>query len=252
LQNRRSTTELRPHAYLRLDSPKQARMSSALPADKRTAHEERIILVQAELASRSGGPAPMRHPGLVVDRDDLLAHVERSVGHRLGGPHPETSQASRSSGGLHESDGRSDRHGAYGRGDAPAPKPCPAGVGVKGGTSRAKGSGSRLRLWVCGCEKRVQIRVASDDFRVHCDACGEGPDIGADPRGFKPEVTLHLPESSIPGQFVSVTSRTAVRRRMEKWRASGRERLVSVRKPGCPLRFSVMSPYPKSRPTMLW
>jgi hypothetical protein len=54
---------------------------------------------------------------------------------------------------------------------APAPKACPAGVGVKGGTSRGKGSGSRLRLWVCGCEKPV--RVASDDFRAHCDVCGQ-------------------------------------------------------------------------------
>src|SRR5882672_9827983 len=38
LQNRRSTTELRPHAYLRLDSPKQARMSSGLVPDNCTAH----------------------------------------------------------------------------------------------------------------------------------------------------------------------------------------------------------------------
>jgi len=51
-------------------------------------------------------------------------------------------------------------------GVVPAPKPCPAGVGVKGGTSRGKGLGSRLRLWVCGCEKPVQVRVASDDFRA--------------------------------------------------------------------------------------
>src|SRR2546430_765485 len=43
LQNRRSTTELRPHAYLRLESPKQARMSSGLPGDNRTAYEERMI-----------------------------------------------------------------------------------------------------------------------------------------------------------------------------------------------------------------
>jgi hypothetical protein len=55
----------------------------------------------------------------------------------------------------------------------PAPKPCPAGVGVKGGTSRHKGSGSRLRLRICRCEKPVRVRVASDDFHAHCDACGQ-------------------------------------------------------------------------------
>jgi hypothetical protein len=52
------------------------------------------------------------------------------------------------------------------------PKPCSAGVGTRGGTSRGKGSGSRLRLWECGCERPVKVRVASDDFRAHCDECG--------------------------------------------------------------------------------
>jgi hypothetical protein len=56
---------------------------------------------------------------------------------------------------------------------APTPKPCPAGIGVKGGKSRGKGSGSRLRLWVCACEKPVRVRVATDEFRAHCDVCGE-------------------------------------------------------------------------------
>jgi hypothetical protein len=46
------------------------------------------------------------------------------------------------------------------------------GVGTKGGKSRGKGSGSRLRLWQCECERPVKVRVASDDFRAHCDECG--------------------------------------------------------------------------------
>src|SRR6266576_4097625 len=37
VQNRRSTTELRPHAYLGLGSPKQAKTSSGQPAGNRTA-----------------------------------------------------------------------------------------------------------------------------------------------------------------------------------------------------------------------
>src|SRR5947207_3484984 len=65
LQNRRSTAELRPHAYLRLDSPKQARMSSGLLAGNRTAHEERIISGQPERASGGGALAPLSQPGLV-------------------------------------------------------------------------------------------------------------------------------------------------------------------------------------------
>jgi len=52
------------------------------------------------------------------------------------------------------------------------PKPCSAGIGTKGGTSRGKGSGSRQRLWECECERPVKVRVASDDFKAHCDECG--------------------------------------------------------------------------------
>jgi hypothetical protein len=52
-------------------------------------------------------------------------------------------------------------------------KPCSAGVGTRGGKSRGTGSGSRLRLWECECERPVKVRVASDDFRAHCDECGE-------------------------------------------------------------------------------
>ena len=52
-------------------------------------------------------------------------------------------------------------------------KPCSAGVGTKGGKSRGTGSGSRLRLWECGCERPIKVRVASDTFAAHCDHCGE-------------------------------------------------------------------------------
>jgi hypothetical protein len=53
------------------------------------------------------------------------------------------------------------------------PKPCPLGIGTRGGKSRGNGSGSRLRKWTCECEpKPVAVRVASDDFRAHCDTCG--------------------------------------------------------------------------------
>lgn len=53
------------------------------------------------------------------------------------------------------------------------PRPCSAGTGVRGGKSRGKGSGSRLRLWECECSpKPVKVRVASDDFKAHCDECG--------------------------------------------------------------------------------
>jgi hypothetical protein len=69
--------------------------------------------------------------------------------------------------------------GTYGRGAAiglgftmVAPRPCSAGVGTKGGKSRGAGSGSRLRLWECECARPVKVRVASDDFRAHCDECG--------------------------------------------------------------------------------
>jgi hypothetical protein len=53
------------------------------------------------------------------------------------------------------------------------PRPCGAGTGTKGGKSRGTGSGSRLRLWECECERPVKVRVASDDFKAHCDTCGE-------------------------------------------------------------------------------
>lgn len=49
-------------------------------------------------------------------------------------------------------------------------KPCPAGKGTKGGKSYGA---SRLRLWVCGCEPPVRLRVASDNLRAHCDDCTE-------------------------------------------------------------------------------
>lgn len=50
-------------------------------------------------------------------------------------------------------------------------RPCRAGQGTRGGKSRGTGSGSRLRLWECACERPVKVRVASDDFRAHCDIC---------------------------------------------------------------------------------
>lgn len=54
------------------------------------------------------------------------------------------------------------------------PKACPLGVGTRGGKSRGKNSGSRLRKYVCECQpKPVIVRVASDDFRAHCDTCGK-------------------------------------------------------------------------------
>jgi hypothetical protein len=59
-----------------------------------------------------------------------------------------------------------------GQGVAPTTvRPCRAGQGTRGGKSRGTGSGSRLRLWECGCERPVKVRVASDDFRAHCDVC---------------------------------------------------------------------------------
>jgi hypothetical protein len=42
-----------------------------------------------------------------------------------------------------------------------------------GGRSRGKGSGSPLRLYHCGCEPPVKVRVASDELRAHCDLCGK-------------------------------------------------------------------------------
>jgi hypothetical protein len=52
-----------------------------------------------------------------------------------------------------------------------APRPCSAGTGTRGGTSSGRGSGSRLRLWVCGCDAPVKVRVASDDFQATCNRC---------------------------------------------------------------------------------
>lgn len=50
-------------------------------------------------------------------------------------------------------------------------KPCPLGIGTRGGTSRGKGSGSRLRLYHCGCNPPVKVRVASDEFDATCNRC---------------------------------------------------------------------------------
>src|SRR5882757_9490003 len=52
LQNRRSTTELRSHAYLSLGSPKQAKMSSGRPPGNRTALVERLLFVTKALRRR--------------------------------------------------------------------------------------------------------------------------------------------------------------------------------------------------------
>lgn len=52
------------------------------------------------------------------------------------------------------------------------PKACPLGIGTRGGKSRGRASGSRLRKYVCECARPVIARVASDDFRAHCDQCG--------------------------------------------------------------------------------
>src|SRR5262249_28950601 len=55
---------------------------------------------------------------------------------------------------------------------AAQPAPCPLGFGTRGGTSRGPNSGSRLRLYMCECsEPPNKARVASDDFRAHCDTC---------------------------------------------------------------------------------
>jgi len=39
--------------------------------------------------------------------------------------------------------------------------------------SAAKKPGSRLRLYECGCEPVVKVRVASDAFDATCNVCGE-------------------------------------------------------------------------------
>lgn len=36
-----------------------------------------------------------------------------------------------------------------------------------------KKPGSRLRLYECGCDPVVKVRVASDDFQATCDLCGQ-------------------------------------------------------------------------------
>jgi hypothetical protein len=53
-------------------------------------------------------------------------------------------------------------------GEAPAPTPEPL-LPAPPATPR----GSRLRKWVCGCEKPIPVRVASDDFDATCNRCGE-------------------------------------------------------------------------------
>src|SRR5207302_11328321 len=80
-----------------LEPPKNARMSSGLLADNRTAHEEWIIFGAAEHASGGRILGPLRHRGLVLDRDDLLAGVdERGVSHRLrGSSHPGAARSAR-------------------------------------------------------------------------------------------------------------------------------------------------------------
>lgn len=37
----------------------------------------------------------------------------------------------------------------------------------------AQKPGSRLRLYQCGCDPAVKVRVASDAFQAHCDACDQ-------------------------------------------------------------------------------
>lgn len=49
------------------------------------------------------------------------------------------------------------------------PRPCPLGNGARGGKSRGTGSGSRLRKYECECG--VKVRVASNEFKAHCDRC---------------------------------------------------------------------------------
>lgn len=50
------------------------------------------------------------------------------------------------------------------------PGACPMGRGTRGGRMVQT---ARLRLWECGCVKPVKVRVASDAFQAHCDACGK-------------------------------------------------------------------------------
>src|SRR5207302_10618053 len=84
LQNRRSTTELRPHAYLCLESPKQARMSSGWVADNRTAHEERIIFGRRCLASGDWGFLVTMRTTVGSRRGDVLAALTNAPRRRPG------------------------------------------------------------------------------------------------------------------------------------------------------------------------
>lgn len=52
-------------------------------------------------------------------------------------------------------------------------KPCGAGIGTRGGKSRGVGSGSRLRLFQCGCQRPVKVRIAADEFDAKHNPCGE-------------------------------------------------------------------------------
>jgi len=52
-------------------------------------------------------------------------------------------------------------------------KPCGAGVGTRGGKSRGVGSGSRLRLFQCGCERPVKVRIAADTFDATHNVCAK-------------------------------------------------------------------------------
>lgn len=61
------------------------------------------------------------------------------------------------------------------------PKPCAAGIGTRGGTSRGAGSGSRLRLWQCGCEPPIKVRVARDAFDCTCNTCASNFTFVASP-----------------------------------------------------------------------
>lgn len=49
---------------------------------------------------------------------------------------------------------------------------CKAGIGTRGGKSRGTGSGSRLRLFQCGCQKPVKVRIAADEFEAEHKPCG--------------------------------------------------------------------------------
>lgn len=52
-------------------------------------------------------------------------------------------------------------------------KGCQAGIGTRGGKSRGIGSGSRLRLFECGCERPIKVRLACDTFDATHNPCGK-------------------------------------------------------------------------------